>query len=259
MTKQRKPLAIAHRGNSSAAPANTIESIRQAIYLGVDMIELDVRKSKDGVPVLIHNDTLDETTNGKGPVSMMNISQLQELDAGSWKDKKYAGEKIPTLMEALEFSKGKVCLALDLKEVSVIPAMIKAIQDFDMVDDVIICGCCEPEAIKVWSMDKRYVIVFNTDSELDRLSKREDKTEFIREYINRACWGKFAALNVNFRQVTDELLYRSHLRGLPVWAWTVDEEKDMERLIEMGVDAIYSNFPERLLKVIQPSRVGIAP
>ncbi|MBM3213069.1 glycerophosphodiester phosphodiesterase family protein, partial [Candidatus Poribacteria bacterium] len=136
-----RPIIIAHRGNSCQAPANTIESIRQAIELGVDMIELDIQSSRDGVPVLIHNNTLDETTDGKGEVSSLDLAQLKKLDAGSWKDKKYAGERIPTLKETLEFSKGRVNLSLDLKTEAIIPAMIKAVQDADMVDDVVICGC----------------------------------------------------------------------------------------------------------------------
>jgi glycerophosphoryl diester phosphodiesterase len=245
-----KPIVIAHRGNSCHAPANTIESICQAIELGVDIIELDVQSSRDGVPVLIHNDTLDETTDGKGKVSSLDLTQLKKLDAGSWKDKKYAGERIPTLMEALEFAKGKVNLSLDLKSEAMIPAMIKAVQDADMVGDVVICGCGEPQAQKIWEIDHNLTILLNTDSLLDELAKREDKSEFIREYIRRACKGKLAALNVSYRYVNHELIRKAHLRGLPVWTWTVDDKKDMERLIQIGVDAIYSNWPERLLKVI---------
>lgn len=244
-----KPVVIAHRGNSGAAPANTMEAIRQAVELGVDMIELDVRGSKDGVPVLLHNDSVDETTDGKGPVSSLDLVQLKKLDAGSWKDKRYAGERIPTLTEALEFASGKVNLSLDLKDESIIPDMIKTIQDADMVGDVVICGCCEPQAQKVWDIDANFTVLFNTDSRLDDLAKREDKSEFIREYIRRACRGKLAALNVSFKYVTQELVRRAHLRALPVWTWTVDDKKDMESLLQMGVDAIYTNWPERLLEV----------
>jgi len=249
MNKGKPPLVIGHRGNSGVAPANTMESIRQAVALGVDLIELDVRQTRDSVLILIHNDTLNETTNGKGPISAMDYAQIKELDAGSWKDKKYEGEKIPTLMEALDFAKGKVCLSLDLKDEAVIPKMLKAIEDAGMVDGVVICGCCEPQARAIWDINKYLTVVLSTDSQLNQLVKR-DNTNFIREYIHRACRERFAALNVSFKFVTDELVYRAHLRGLPVWTWTVDNENDMERLIDMGVDAIYSNFPEKLLKII---------
>ena len=83
-----------------------MEAIRQAVGLGADMIELDVRLSSDGIPVIIHNSTVDETTDGSGKVSSLSLAQLKELDAGSWKDKRYAGERIPTLVEVLEYSRG---------------------------------------------------------------------------------------------------------------------------------------------------------
>jgi glycerophosphoryl diester phosphodiesterase len=248
MSKGKPPLIIGHRGNSGVAPANTMESIRQAVALGVDMIELDVRQTRDRVLILIHNDTLDETTNGKGLVSDMDYANIKELDAGSWKNKIYAGERIPTLMEALDFARGKVCLSLDLKDEAVIPAMLNAIKDADMVDGVVVCGCCEPQAKAIWDLNKNITVVLNTDSKLDELAKCENKTDFIREYIHRACRERFSALNVSYRFVTEELIYQAHLRGLPVWTWTVDNISDMERLINMGVDAIYSNFPERLLQ-----------
>lgn len=246
---KKSPLIIGHRGNSMYAPANTIESIKQAIEIGVDLIELDVRQTKDGVLILIHNDTLDETTNGNGLVSDMDFDQIRKLDAGSWKDKKYAGEKIPTLIEALDFSKGKVCLSLDLKDESIIPKMLKEIRDANMIDSVVICGCCEPQAKAIWDIDKDITVLLNTDSELDELGRREDKSEFINRYIYRACRERFGALNVSYRFVTDELIYKAHLRALPVWTWTVDKVEDMQNLIDMGVDAIYSNIPEKLVQI----------
>ncbi len=246
---RKKPLVIGHRGNSSNAPANTIESIRQAIELGVDMIELDVRLSKDGIPVLIHNDTVDETTNGHGAVSSLSLAQLKELDAGSWKDKKYTNEKIPTLVEALEFAKGKVCLSLDLKDELAISPMIKDIHNTNMRDEVVICGCSEPQAKQIWDIDKSITVLFNTDSQLDKLAELEDKTEFIAMYVHRACKERFSVLNVSYKFVDEEFIYRAHLRGLSVWVWTVDDADEMKRLIYMGVDAIYSNFPGKLLEI----------
>ena len=152
-------------------------------------------------------------------------------------------------MEALEFARGKVSLSLDLKDEVIIPAMIKAVQEAEMVDDVVICGCCEPQAQKVWEIDKSLTVLLNTDSQLDKLAKRNDKSDFIREYIRRACRAKLAALNVSFKYVTHELIRRAHLRALPVWTWTVDDSADMKRLLRMGVDAIYTNWPERLLEI----------
>ena len=119
-----------------------------------------------------------------------------------------------------------------------------------MVSSIVMCGCCEPQAQKIWTIDNSFTVLLNTDSQLDKLAKRNEKSEFIIEYIRRASTGKFAALNVDHRYVTQDLIRRAHLRALPVWAWTVDDEKDMRNIIQMGVDAIYTNWPERLLKIL---------
>ncbi|MBD3182197.1 hypothetical protein GF312_07890 [Candidatus Poribacteria bacterium] len=250
MNINRKLIVIAHRGNSGPAPANTIEAIQQAIELGADMAEIDVRSSRDGVPVMVHNSTLDETTDGEGPVSSFTLSELKKLDAGSWKDKKYAGESIPTFAEALAYAKGKIRFSVDIKDESIIPVIVREIQKADMVDEVVMCGCCEFQAKKVWEADDRLTVLMNMDRELDELAEHEDKSEFIKEYIIRTSRGKLSALNMHHGHVTPELIKQAHLRALPVWAWTVDDPNDMKRLIEIGVDAIYTNWPERLLEIV---------
>ena len=255
------PLVIAHRGNSGVAPANTLIALRQAIEMGVDMIEIDVNLTKDvrcahrrlrltGVPVLIHDENVEYTTNGKGLVSSFTLAELKQLDAGSWKGKQFAGERIPTLAEALDLAKERVHLSVDLKNERAIPEMVKVIQDAGMKDDVVICGCDVPTAEKVRHFDDQLTIVLNMDSELNKLAERTDKSEFIREYVRQACYAHLSALNVSYKHVNEDLIKIAHLKALPVWAWTVDDEEDMRRLIDMGVDAIYTNWPEKLLKIL---------
>lgn len=246
-----RPLVIGHRGNSGVAPANTLISIRQAIELGVDMIEIDVNLTKDGVPVLIHDKGVDNITNGKGLVSSFTLADLKQLDAGSWKAKQFAGERILTLAEALKVAKGRVHLSIDLKDERAIPAMVKVIQDTGMKDDVVICGCDVPTAGEVRRFDDQLTIVLNVNSELNELAEREDKSEFIREYVRQACYAHLSALNVSYKYVNEDLIKQAHLKALPVWTWTVDDEEEMRRLIDMGVDAIYTNWPERLLKILR--------
>ena len=101
------PRIVAHRGNSSVAPENTLAAIQSAIDVGADMVEIDVYPTKDGEIVLLHDGTLDRTTNGTGSVSNYTLAELKELDAGSWKSLRYRGEKIP-LREALELAKDKI-------------------------------------------------------------------------------------------------------------------------------------------------------
>src|SRR5688572_19666401 len=107
---------VGHRGSRSDRPENTLASTWQAIAAGATAVEVDVRLTKDGQLVLRHDATLDKTTNGKGPIKDKTLAELQQLDAGSWFDPKFAGEKIPTLQQALIVCRGKIDVLLDLKE-----------------------------------------------------------------------------------------------------------------------------------------------
>lgn len=98
-----QPLVIAHRGNSILAPENTLASFEAAWRAGADMIEVDVQVSQDGHAVVIHNDTLDETTSGQGPVAAMPAARIRELDAGSWFSPAFAGQRVPLFTDVLAF------------------------------------------------------------------------------------------------------------------------------------------------------------
>ncbi|MDP6447271.1 MAG: glycerophosphodiester phosphodiesterase family protein [Pirellulaceae bacterium] len=107
---------IAHRGASHERPECTIVSLQRAIEVKATAVEVDVRTSKDGVLFILHDTTLDRTTNGKGKASLLTVDELKRLDAGAWFDKKYQNERIPTLQEVLVAAKGKIDVLLDLKE-----------------------------------------------------------------------------------------------------------------------------------------------
>lgn len=107
---------VAHRGGSAECPENTLAGIRRAIESGATAVEVDVRTTKDGHLVLLHDATLDRTTNGTGPVSDMTFDALRALDAGSWFDARFHSERVPTLGEVLALCRGKIDVLLDLKE-----------------------------------------------------------------------------------------------------------------------------------------------
>ncbi len=108
----KPPLHIGHRGAAGHAPENTLASIRTAIGFGVDLVEVDLQRSRDGRVVIIHDQTVDRTTNGKGKVAARSLAELQALDAGK-------GERIPTLEELLELAEGRVGLMLEVKEAGI--------------------------------------------------------------------------------------------------------------------------------------------
>ncbi|MFT5324431.1 MAG: glycerophosphoryl diester phosphodiesterase [Planctomycetaceae bacterium] len=107
---------IAHRGASTERPECTASAIRRAIEVGATAVEVDVRTSRDGELFILHDTTLNRTTNGKGPASALTLAELKKLDAGSWFDAKYKSERIPSLIESARQCKGKIDLLLDLKE-----------------------------------------------------------------------------------------------------------------------------------------------
>ena len=108
-------LVIAHRGFSSQAPENTLVAFRKAVELGCDMIELDIQFSKDKEVVVIHDDTLERTTNGKERLIDFTLADIKKLDAGSWVGPQFSGEKVPTLKEVLQQSKGKIPVNIEIK------------------------------------------------------------------------------------------------------------------------------------------------
>jgi glycerophosphoryl diester phosphodiesterase len=106
---------IAHRGASAERPENTLSALRRAIRVGATATEVDVRTSSDNELVLLHDDTLDRTTSGTGPISAVSLKQLRQLDAGSWFDSRYRHQTVPTLREALVVCRGRIDILLDLK------------------------------------------------------------------------------------------------------------------------------------------------
>ena len=245
-----RPLVIGHRGNAGPAPANTLVGYEQAINMGLDMIEVDVRVTSDGELVLIHDDKVDDTTNGQGRVDSMTLPEIRRLDAGSWKSGEYAGQRVPTLAEALELARGRIRVSLDLKDERAIPRMAHAVSDADMFDEVVVCGCDVRWAEAVRRVEPRFSITLNMDSDMKALADT-DYARFTEAYIAQAADAGLAALNMSDRYITAELVREAHQHCLPVWAWTVDDPVDIRRVVAMGVDAIYSNWPERVLDVLR--------
>jgi glycerophosphoryl diester phosphodiesterase len=126
---------VVHRVANYMAPENTYVAAAECIRLGVDYVEIDVRISKDGIHYVIHDKTLDRTTNGEGPVNEKDSNYIDQLDAGSWFDEKYISEPVPRLKEYLKWIKGKAKVYLDIKSVD-LPVVVEMIRMLDMEDEV---------------------------------------------------------------------------------------------------------------------------
>jgi glycerophosphoryl diester phosphodiesterase len=251
--KTYRPLVIAHRGASAIAPENTLSAIKKAIEMGVDMIELDVQLTKDKQIVLMHDLTVDRTTNGKGRVRDLTFEEIRKLDAGLWFSKNYEGEKIPTLEEVMQAARGKCKLLIEVKRVKTNKPEIEAkiIQLIDKYDARSWCivQSFETEVVKnIQSIDSSIechklvtmnlpVIPMHLDSRI--------KTGTIYKYKT------VQSINPYFKMLNKRKVDKIHARGQKIITWTVNEKDDMKRMISYGVDGIITNYPDRLLELLK--------
>jgi glycerophosphoryl diester phosphodiesterase len=225
----------AHRGASGHAPENTLAAIRLAMEMGVEMCELDVQQTADGRLVVTHDDALDRTTNGKGKVWEMTLAELQQYDAGSWFDSRFAGEKLPALEEVIALVRGKMPLNIEAKihghERNFASLIVETLRRERFDDECV-----------VTSFDHKVV------DEIKTLAP-ELAVGYIfgwREFSAAVFSGKAELLSAHYSLVDAAFLERAHAAGKKVHVWTVNDQWLMRRMIEMGVDGIITNYPDRL-------------
>ncbi len=235
---------IAHRGFSGQAPENTLVAIRQAIEVGADMVEIDVTVTADGHVILLHDETLDRTTDGQGSPTSMTMDEIRELDAGSWFAPEYAGEGIPTLTEALETVKDRILINVEIKseavEHGVVPKVAALIVEHEMLDLVVVSSF-SPEALRLMKITDPAVItatLFNKELHTDR-----DPLEIIQEVGSRG-------FNISGKRLTAAMVERCHRHGIPVAVYTVNEPDEIRRLIELGVNAVFTDHPDLMIEVL---------
>ena len=240
-----RPLNIAHRGASAAAPQNTLAAFRKAIELGADGVELDVQPSADGAVVVIHDFTVDRTTDGTGRVAAKTLAELQSLDAGCKFSPQYAGERIPTLAEVFEAIDGRLLVNIELKDFRSLGGRLEG--------PVV-------EVVRKHAMEKR-VLFSSFNPFVVRAAKRLAPDipagllyeEDLLIPLRRAWLAPFVpheARHPCFPMVTEETVEWCHARGLRVNTWTVNEPAEMRRLIALGVDGIITDRPDVLAGVL---------
>lgn len=237
---------IAHRGFSSIAPENTLIAFQKAIECEADFFELDVHKTKNDSIVVIHDSSVDRTNSNDaiGKIAEMNYSDLAILTVGypmKFGDK-YKNEKIPTLREALELAKGKIKVCIEIKVYGAEKEILKIVNDLGVKDDVIIFSFYYPVLAKIRQLDKNIPILF--------LINKADKMTI--DYVKII---ESNAIGVGYgTTVTEEYLNFAHKNGIEVWKWTVNEEDEMQQLIDLGLDGLITNFPDKALKKIKDNK-----
>jgi len=220
-----------HRGAAGLEPENTLRSIRKAIDLGVDRVEIDVRVTRDGRLVVIHDETVDRTTNGHGYVNELTLDEIRKLNAGK-------GEKVPTLEEVLEITRGRVELQIELKVPEATSSTLRLIERENAEGEVIITSFIHDLLRRVHDFNPELrtgALFFNVEGDI------------CKKALN--VYSK--AIHVYYRNVDAELVRHAHEMGLEIEVWNPDEPKEMRRMIKLGVDSIGTNRPDILLNLLR--------
>ncbi len=238
--------AIGHRGFSGAAPENTLASFKRAMEVGSDMIELDVHLSKDGQVVVIHDDTLKRTTSGMGKVADFSLQELKRLDAGKWFGSRFFGEKIPTLNEVLELTRGKIPIHIELKEGDLGRYTITDLADRSF------------EEVEKAGMLNQVLFGSFSLAAVERILEKNPSLPVALIY-NKA-WDlpqdvaggrPIPILSSSGKVLNQANASKARQQGMKVIVWTVDQEEQMEQFLNVGVDGIVTNYPDRLIKILQ--------
>jgi glycerophosphoryl diester phosphodiesterase len=218
-------LKIGHRGAKAYEPENTLLSFKKALELGVNAIELDVRRTKDGKIVVIHDAKVDRTTNGKGLVSELTLKEIKKLSTEK-------GEKIPTLEEALDFLDKKVKILIELKETGLEEDVLSLINEKGLKNNVIIVSFLEEALRKVREIDDKVEIGLIYVKHKDPIkSALELKANYILPIYR-------------FTHATD--VQKAHENGLKIIDWTINKQEEVIEYARKGVDGIASDRPDIL-------------
>jgi len=230
------PLIIAHRGCSSEAPENTLSAFKLALEQGCDAIELDVHLSGDGEIIVCHDDTLDRTSDGSGVIHEMTVQEIKQVDAGSWFNPRYAGERIPLLQEVFELVPPNIMINVEAKGLHGDAGerrLLQLLRDTNRVSSVVIS-----------SFDHQL---------LKRLKQREPNVRIGLLYDNELHHNQAEQLGVSVYS-----LHPYHVsidtatvavavdHGLQVYPWTINSVQDMQKAIKQGVSGIITDYPGRL-------------
>jgi glycerophosphoryl diester phosphodiesterase len=242
---------ISHRGANKHAPQNTLPAFEKSIQIVVDGFETDIHVTKDGIPVVCHNYTIDETSDGKGLIADMTLDELRKYDFGSYFSSDFKGTKIPTLEEFLTLCEraGIEILNIELKspkqgETGIVQKTIDAVKAHGLFDKLIISSFDAKLLVEAKQIDSscRTGLLYS----LQTFSSA--KVFFMP--ATYASSIKADALHPHFIHVTPGYVYRAHKKGIKVNVWTVDKEFLVKYLLLCGVDGIITNIPEMVKSII---------
>ena len=244
---------ISHRGANKVSPQNTIEAFKKAIQFRADGFETDVHLTSDGVPVICHNYTIDKTSDGKGAIASNTLDYLKRFDFGSYFHHSYKGIEIPTLEEFLT-----LCEKANLKVLNIEIKSPKN-KDYVIVDKIL-------DAVKAHGLfEKLLISSFDPDLLVYIKDKDENcKTGFLYSPDKPITYKRVLGNEIGFAKsidadalhphqmfVTQSLIDDAHENGIMVNPWTVNKEKDIIKLVKMGVDGVITDVPNIAKRLIE--------
>jgi len=228
----------AHRGVMDTQPENTVAAFREAVRLGVQMIEFDVRMTKDGKLVILHDGTVDRTTNGHGAVTDLTLAEIKQLDAGAWKAAKFKNERIPTLQETLAVIPYNVWLNVHVKGTNELAAAVTKVlyDDGRMKQAFLTCGKDMAESAK--SVRKKIMIC------------NSERPPVVEDYVNLSIQLKsefVQLLRINAQLADHTAKLKKH--GIHINYCCSDDPEEIRKLFDLGVEFILVNHAEAALKI----------
>jgi len=238
-TKTKIIIITGHRGASGHAPENTLSAMRVAIEMGAEFSELDVQETADGEIILLHDSSLKKTSGVDKNIWEVNYADIKGLDVGSWFSEDFKNEPIPTLQEVISLVKGKMKLNIELKanghEKMLAERTLKVVMDNDFLDQVVFTSFKFDEIRKIRELNK--------DAKVGYIfGKLPDDVDVFSEDVD--------VLSVNINTVDAAFVKKAKDAGKEVAVWTVNKPEDMQRMIEIGVDDIITNYPDVLRKIL---------
>ncbi|MEE4607015.1 MAG: glycerophosphodiester phosphodiesterase [Desulfobacteraceae bacterium] len=253
-----KFLVIAHRGGPSLGPESTLYTFRKAVKLGVDVLEMDVRSTRDGQLIILHDDTVSRTTNATGPAQNYTLVDLKKLDAahrwspdnGQTFPLRNKGVQIPTLSEVFEaFPQTKLNLEIKEARSSTIPSLCRLIRDHQMTSNVVVASF-DTDSLKEFRRLCPQVATSAGASEA-RLFFGLQKAYLEAAYSPDAQVLQVPEALGDLRIVDKRFIDAAHARNMRVQVWLVNDVRSMQRLLELGVDGIMTDYPQRLMEVLK--------
>lgn len=257
---QNRPLVMAHRGGAGLWPENTMYGFERAVDLGVDVLETEIHSTADNILVLMHDSTVDRTTNGSGPISAFTLEELRTLDAGyNWTADggqtfpfRGSGITVPTLDElCAALPMARINIDIKQEKPSLVASLCQTIRTFDMVDRVMVASFSS----KVLKAFRRVCPEVTTSAGTGEVA--------LFYVLNLVCLGRvyrsaFEAFQIpeyrdGLRLLTKRFVKTAHCLNLAVHVWTINETTDMQRLLDLGVDGIVTDYPNRLISLLRES------